>query len=73
MQIKPLIKDQTFILKELSVMPRIHNQISTSAAVCTPTPLQAFTPRQQGSIKLLLCIRAGQVAHSPAPGSTVLH
>ena len=56
MQIKTLIKDQTFILKELSVTPRIHNQISTSAAVCALTPLQAFTPRQQGGIKLLLCI-----------------
>lgn len=60
MQIKTLIEDQTFILKELPVTPRIHNQISTSAAVCAPTSLEAFTPRQQGGIKLPLCIWAGK-------------
>lgn len=58
MQIKTLIKDQTFVLKELSVTPRV--QISTSAPVCALTPLQAFTPGQQGGIKLLLCTRAGK-------------
>lgn len=53
MQIITLIKDQTFFLKELS-MPKIHNHISASAAVCAATPLQAFTLREQGGIKLHL-------------------
>lgn len=52
MQIKTLFKDQRFVLKAPAVMPRIHNQICTSAAVCAPTPLSLL---HQSRVALSCC------------------
>lgn len=66
------LEDQPFVLKELSVMPRIYNPISTSAT-CSNPPCRLALQDSSVAQSCLLCIRAGQVPHPPAPGSIVLH
>lgn len=60
MQIKTLIKDQTFILRELPVTTGIYTQISASTAVSAPAPPPSFYSKTQCDIKPLLCIIAGK-------------
>lgn len=55
---KALIKDETFVLKDLSLLEPITN--IQQVLQCVSTPLGASTPRQQSGIKLLLCIWSGK-------------